>query len=338
MNHTNACVVGLGNVGAGYDMPPRPLLGNSHAGAIRLSPNVTLAGGADRDPMRGERFSEFWGPPAFDHCEDLFRHVSPDLVCVAVPPASQASVCRAAIRAGVKAVICEKPFIMDMKEARDIVKRCKEKNIVLVVNHWMRWSRKWRKVKTFLDAGRLGTIQHVRYIYSKGVFNSGTHAFDILRYLFGEAMGVKADAAERLAGGEKNIGGRLFFDNGVRVDLVTLNYQHHFTTECDIIGSKGRSVVHDAGLNYWISEPTGCPGGANRLTPAPFPLPVEEKEPPFVKMIREAIGASETGKGPVRCTGCDGIKAVIIAEALVKSSGLGGEKIDPGGEHRCPKH
>ena len=31
-----------------------------------------------------------------------------------------------------------------------------------------------------------GEIQHVNFYYTRGIANSGTHLFDLLRYLFGE--------------------------------------------------------------------------------------------------------------------------------------------------------
>jgi len=319
-----ACVIGLGNVGAKYDMPPNTLSGNSHAGAIKLNSVTKLCGGADHDQTQREAFAKYFGCPVFDNCENLYNHVQPDIVCVAVPSEHQFSICLSAVKANVKIVICEKPFIKDLKLASEIVELCEKKDVILVVNHWMRWSKKWQKVKQLLDSGSLGSIQKVRYIYSKGVFNSGTHAFDILRYLFGEPIKVVADSAMDIDTGEKNIDGRIFFENDLIISIATLNFQYHFTTECDIIASKGRILIHDRGLDYWN---TTTNDGVKFLTPSFVPFSMDEKDFPFIQLLQETIDSFESGKTNIRCTGTDGIKSVLIAKAFMKSFVHGGKEI-----------
>ena len=329
MNYS-AGIIGLGNVGALYDMPPYQMLGNSHAGAVTMSPSLQLVGGADIDKNCRKRFNVFWKVPTFPKYETMLETLNPDVVCIALPPSQQAFACIAALRTRAKAIICEKPFIMDVKTAMNIIKQCEAQYTILAVNHWMRWSTRWESSQKFLNSGQLGNIQTVRYIYSKGLYNSGTHAIDILRYLFGEVKEVRAYSSISLDTGENNIDGSLIFEKGNMIDLRTLDYRYHFTTECDIIGSEGRIILND-GLSYWKGNVLlEADRSKMCLRRAAFPLPVDDKQPPILKMISEIVHCIETGSPPVRCSGYDGIKACIVAKDLEKSYMMKSKKFEIG--------
>jgi len=315
-------VVGLGRIGCGLDMGPGGNLGQTHAGAARLCPGLELAGGADPDPGRREAFRLAFGVPAFASAEEMFAALRPDMAAVATPPDLHADGVLAALDGGVRAVVCEKPLEADPRRAGELVRQCRERGAILAVAHWMRWSAPWTGAARMLREGGLGTPRRVRYLYSKGLFNSGTHALDILRLLFGEIAEVRAEGASMLDTGEPNVDGRVRFRNGLEAELRTLDYREHFTTECDILGGLGRLVLGD---EVRLLRPAG-PGG--RLEPMTPPFPTADAKSPFVALYRDLARILEHGGEP-RCTGRDALSALLTARALLRSLEEGGRTIIP---------
>ncbi|MBE3143548.1 MAG: Gfo/Idh/MocA family oxidoreductase [Planctomycetes bacterium] len=70
---------------------------------------------------------------------------------------------------GVKAIYLEKPIAASLGEAEAIISCCRENNVLLVVNHQ----------RQFINP---------KFTFSRGILHTGTHAFDLIRQLFGEVM------------------------------------------------------------------------------------------------------------------------------------------------------
>jgi hypothetical protein len=66
-----------------------------------------------------------------------------------------------------KAIYCEKPIATNLKDARMMIGFCKERDIILQINHQRRFGRS-------------------QFSFARGMENTGTHAFDLLRIYFGD--------------------------------------------------------------------------------------------------------------------------------------------------------
>jgi predicted dehydrogenase len=315
-------IVGLGRVGCGLDLDLPATVGASHAGAAALCPDTVLAGGVDLNPERRARFEGAFGAPAFATQREMLEQLKPDAVCVCTPTDSHATLCLEALDAGVRALVCEKPLAASPAEAEALVARARECGAVLATAHWMRWSAPWSGAAGLLAARGLGDVAQVRYVYAKGLYNSGTHALDILRMLFGDIAEAVALASHPLDTGEANVDGRVRFAAGTVADLRTVDYRGHFTTECDILGNGGRLVLGDR-TGLWLPE---RPGG--RLAPAHLPFPDRDPVPPFVAMLSDLVRCRAEGGQP-RCSGRDGLAALRAAEALRLSQERGGRPVNP---------
>ena len=111
MTRIKALLLGLGQIGCGYDLDQpfrmdQPCSGSvtwTHARALVCHPQVELVAAVDPSPQARERFSAVYACPAFADLEAYFQGPGPqalDLVVVAVPPHPQ-SLDRADIRLSV---------------------------------------------------------------------------------------------------------------------------------------------------------------------------------------------------------------------------------------------
>ena len=76
------------------------------------------------------------------------------LVVIATPNALHAAQATAALEAG-KAVVIDKPFALDLAEARRVADLAKARGLFLSVFHNRRWDADFLALKAELDSGRL---------------------------------------------------------------------------------------------------------------------------------------------------------------------------------------
>ncbi|WP_428390901.1 oxidoreductase [Lichenicoccus sp.] len=80
-----------------------------------------------------------------------------DLIVIATPNDTHAPLARAAIAAG-KHVVIDKPFTLDLAEARDLVALSVLRGVLLSVFHNRRWDSDYLTVRRAIDDGLVGTV------------------------------------------------------------------------------------------------------------------------------------------------------------------------------------
>ncbi len=154
-----AGLVGCGRVGALWDLdndPPVPL---THAGALSLLPQVSLMTGASRGRSHLEAFGRRWGVHAlYGDYREMLAKERLDLVTIATHPGLHRDIVEHAVRAGVRAIFCEKPLTLDLEDADAIVAACRSAGCLLSVNHSRRWHPAYLKARELLQAGAIGEL------------------------------------------------------------------------------------------------------------------------------------------------------------------------------------
>lgn len=140
------------------------------------------------------------------------------LVVVATPNALHAPQARAALEAG-KAVVIDKPFALDLAEARQVAALAEARGLLLSVFHNRRWDADFLALRSELDSGRLGPIHAFESHFDRhrpqvrdrwrerdepggGIWHDlGPHLIDQAVILFGRPLGVTCDLAVLREGG-----------------------------------------------------------------------------------------------------------------------------------------
>lgn len=149
MNASGSLRVGL----VGYGYAGRGI----HAPLIGAVPGLELAAVASGRPDRVHE--DHPGLPVEAEPLLLMQRPDIDLVVLATPPATHAALAEAALRAG-KHVVVEKPFVLDLAEARVLAQCAHSCERVLSVFQNRRWDSDFLAVREAIGAGQIGRIVH----------------------------------------------------------------------------------------------------------------------------------------------------------------------------------
>jgi len=97
-------------LGAGY-------FSRFHIGSWQRIDRAELVGVCDLDPAKAAAT----GAPAFSDLSAMVDAVHPDLLDIILPPVGHAAAIKTALAAGIKTIICQKPFCTSLEEAQQIV-------------------------------------------------------------------------------------------------------------------------------------------------------------------------------------------------------------------------
>ncbi len=190
-------------------------MGKAHSNAWRQAPHffplkakVELHTICGRDPKGVEAARDQLGwMNASTDWEAVVNNPAIDIVDINTPNDSHAEIAIAAARAG-KAILCEKPLGLNVKQCEEMVSAVKKARVVNMVCHNYRRIPAVAQAKKMIEAGLLGDLYHYTARYAqdwivdpnfplvwrlqKGVSGSGTHGdinahiIDLGRYLVGE--------------------------------------------------------------------------------------------------------------------------------------------------------
>lgn len=119
----------------------------------------------------------------FEDYETMLATVEPEIVSLCVPPAIHDSIAINCIRSdSVKAIHCEKPMANTYGGARLMAQEAHRYDVQLTFNHQRRFSDAVRTAKELLDAGEIGQLQRMEFSAPVGIFDYGSHSFDLCNY------------------------------------------------------------------------------------------------------------------------------------------------------------
>jgi predicted dehydrogenase len=319
-----AAVVGLGRIG--LQLPSEATgWARTHVAGVQRCPRTELVAGcdvnADQQAMLRRAIPDV---PAYSCIERMLDQTRPDIMCIATPPDSHARLCRAALQAGVRAVLCEKPFVEEIADGEDVIALAQARNAAIVVNHWMRWSPLYCAADQLVCSSEFGPLRLVRGHYCKGLHNSGSHLFDTVRMFAGDVDTVRASERVEIGSDQFNIGG-ILNAGAVPVHITVGDYREHFTFEIDLWGAHGRVTLLDEKVTLYAVGRHDA--GVNRLVPKPDVLH-KEVGGYFEAALNELAEFLDTGRTPRGATAVDGLAAVGIANALEESWSTGQAQID----------
>src|SRR5262249_50626965 len=151
------------------------------------------------------------------------------LVSVCTWPASHAEIAIAALDAGVRGVLIEKPMCVEVEESDRIVSAAERAGALVVIGHQHRFNPVVDRARRIIRSGQLGRPIHARLWCQTALLNNGTHGLDLLLYLFADAAVVRVSAEvfvtghaeERGLPAEDACGAQLHLSDGTVVDMIT---------------------------------------------------------------------------------------------------------------------
>ncbi|MGO7134364.1 Gfo/Idh/MocA family protein [Rhizobium leguminosarum] len=210
-------IVGLGQIGAGYDIDSRPDGGiYTHARAIALHPSFELVGGVDPVESQRQRFQVRYGVEAFESIGLAMRRLRPEIAVIATPAELHLRHVEQVLAVNTpEIIICEKPLALSEAEGAELVRRCEEAGVTLFVNFIRRSEPGAIEVRRRIEAGEIAAPLKGSFWYSKGLFNNGSHFINLLQYWLGAIKEhAVLDEGRHWAGSDPEPDVRIVFDHG----------------------------------------------------------------------------------------------------------------------------
>ncbi len=127
-----------------------------------FAPNATVVAVGARDLESAKSFAATHKiPRSYAGYDELFADKEIDAVYVATPHTLHLQHSVAAMQAA-NAVLCEKPLTTSAEECRKLLKAATDNDVYLMEAMWTWFLPAIRKAKEWVDAGRIGELQHVK--------------------------------------------------------------------------------------------------------------------------------------------------------------------------------
>ena len=136
-------------------------IARAFAQALADTPGAQLAAVASRSIASAAAFAaDFDKPRAFGSYQELVDDAAIDIVYIATPHPMHAANAMMALNAG-KAVLCEKPFTINRREAAQVVALAREKKLFLMEAMWTRFMPALAQVRSIIASGEIGPVRQV---------------------------------------------------------------------------------------------------------------------------------------------------------------------------------
>ena len=138
-------------------------IGGNYATAFQqLRDRVEVVAACDILEEKVSAFVEqFEIPSAYTDMQQMLSKEGLDIVGVTTHNREHVEPTIAAAQAGAKAILCEKPMALNMRDADRVVEACERSGTKLAIDHTMRFEPNWRRVKQMVDEGVIGRLLHM---------------------------------------------------------------------------------------------------------------------------------------------------------------------------------
>jgi predicted dehydrogenase len=188
-NNINALLIGCGNIGALYDLDNQSQVA-THAKAFHLHKKISFSV-ADQNERAALRIAKRYNIPVVS-LYNVVDFAAYDIISITSPTHTHEQYLHDAIRANVPVVICEKPISIDIQSLDRIVKTYRRGETKVLVNYIRRFQPIYaelkKKIKLILKTEK---CTQIIIKYKRGILNNGSHAFDLLEYLFDQQVHFK---------------------------------------------------------------------------------------------------------------------------------------------------
>ena len=177
-------------------------IGTRYARAFQqLGDRVEVVAACDILEEKVNAFVEqFEIPSAYTDMQQMLSTEPFDIVGVTTHNREHVEPTIAAAQAGAKAILCEKPMALNMRDADRVIEACEQSGTKLAIDHTMRFEPNWRRVKQMVDDGIVGKLLHIEvqnYGDTSTLLHNGTHSCDAIRWFGGDPEWVIATVDRR---------------------------------------------------------------------------------------------------------------------------------------------
>ena len=309
-------------------------IGKVHAKAVTSNPAAKLVAVADAMEKAASDLATQYGCEVRT-IEQILKSADVDAVVICTPTDTHADLIEKFSNAK-KAIFCEKPIDLSVKRVQECLKVVAANKTTLMVGFNRRFDPHFMAVRAAIDAGEIGDVEMVTIVSrdpgappaeyvkrSGGIFRDMTiHDFDMARFLLGEEITTVSAQASVLI--DKAIGEAGDYDS-VSVMLSTASGKHAtisnsrratygYDQRIEAHGSKGSvAAENQRAVSIEIANAKGY------TRPPLYDFFMTRYTQAYANEIAAFIDAIG-GKRPAAPSGADGLAALALADAALKSA------------------
>ncbi len=260
-------------------------ISRAFAQALRETPGAQLVAVGSRSVGSARAFAEAFGAAAYASYAALVAAPEVDIVYIGTPHTLHAENTVLALEAG-KAVLCEKPFAMNLRQARRMVDLARSRKLFLMEAMWTRFMPALAEVRRLVASGEIGEVALVQADFGfaatrdpahrvnqhalggGALLDLGIYPLSIASALLGPVESVCAQAMIGDTGVDITTGFSLRHRGGT-VSVCSCSLRARTPCELSISGSRG-SIRMDSLFHMARSLTITGLDGASRSVATPF--------------------------------------------------------------------
>jgi predicted dehydrogenase len=227
------------------------------AADIALVDNAQLVAIGSRSKEKAIQFASEFSIPHIHHSyENLAKNPEVDVIYVATPHSHHYENTLMCLENN-KAVLCEKAFAVNYRQAKEMVEKAREKKLFLMEAMWTKFLPHYNKMKSIVDSGQLGNISSVLINFGfkprtpvparlfdpalagGTILDIGVYNVFIAMSVLGRPDEIEAYMSPASTGIDEQCSVVFKYKNGAMAQLFS-SFVAHLPTEADINGSDGR--------------------------------------------------------------------------------------------------
>ena len=247
-----ALIIGLGNIGMGYDYALSHhdyIL--THAQALHSDRNYELLGGVDISSKKKSDFTKKFNLPSFSKINSEVISLDPDIVSISVNTEFHLDVLKEVMGSlSPKLVVLEKPISVFKNEIKLILEIVQSEGIALVINYFREFEPEHKRLLKKINDNELGFPLKIIVWYSKGLLNNGSHFVQFLSNFMGKVKNFKIienNETQHINDFEPSL--KISYEKGDAFFVPAYQENSSFN-EMEIVGPKGKVKYYNSGRYY----------------------------------------------------------------------------------------
>jgi predicted dehydrogenase len=259
-------IVGLGKMGL------------SHAAIVGAHPDVEMVSVCDTSSLILDGFNKFTKIKTYNDYEKMIDTEKPEFVIVATPTKFHYPIVKYAIEKGLH-VFCEKPFMLNSAQGKEIVDLAAKKSIINQVGFHNHFIGTFRELKRLLSVNLIGEVVHFSgeaygpvVTKEKGgtwrsnseegggcLYDYASHVINLLQEVIGRPVKVRGTLMKSFysKGVEDAVYSLLELQNGLTGTLL-VNWSDEtyrkMSTSITVQGKKGKIVCDATEIKIYLKE------------------------------------------------------------------------------------
>lgn len=231
-------IIGLGNIGFGYDLINSTNTNLTHSKVIHNHKKFELSGAVDINMQKCKKFANKYSTWTSTSISKALRYIKPDVVVIATPTEYHIKNIKEILNVfHPKVILCEKPISNSYEEAIKIQNIINKTEIKFLMNYQRRIEKGINEIKSRIDKQHIKPPFKGIAWYTGGLLNNGSHLTNLCEFLFGEVNNIEKIKKIKKMKSDAIIDFKLNFDKGEIIFLSTKRKYSH--QEMQILFSNG---------------------------------------------------------------------------------------------------